>query len=79
MPTLLKIFRPDPYIIILFGLTVNVLKFHTLLFLFSNKMLIFRAGSHNMLVRMENWEDPDQTASSDLGLCCFSLPFRAGN
>ena len=43
---------------------VNVLKFQTLfLFLFSNKMLVIRAGTHNMLVRKANREDPDQTAS----------------
>ena len=36
---------------------------YTFLFLFSNKMLIFRAGIHNMDVRIANREDPDQTAS----------------
>ena len=44
---------------------VNVLKFQTLLFLFSNKMLVFRAGIHKMLVRIANREDPDQTASEE--------------
>ena len=34
------------------------------LFLFSNKMLLFRAGIHKMLVRRGNRGDPDQTASS---------------
>ena len=28
-----------------------------------------------MLVRIANREDPDQTASSGLGLCCFSRAF----
>ena len=27
-------------------------------------------GLHKMLVRIANMEDPDQTASSDLGLYC---------
>ena len=31
------------------------------LFLFSNKMLVFRAGIHKMLVRIANREDPDQS------------------
>ena len=51
---------------------INVLKFRTLLFLFSNKMLVFSAGIHKMLVRIANREDPDK---SDLGLCCLSWPF----
>ena len=38
---------------------------NTFLFLFSNKMLIFRAGIHKMLVGIANREDPDQTASSE--------------
>ena len=41
---------------------VAVLKF---LFLFSNKMLIFRAGIQKILVRIANREDPDQTASEE--------------
>ena len=40
---------------------VNVLKFQ----MFSNKMLVIRAGSHKMVVRIANREDPDQTASSE--------------
>ena len=32
-------------------------------FLFSNKMLVFRAGIHKILVGLANREDPDQTAS----------------
>ena len=31
--------------------------------LFSNKMLVVRAGIHKMLVRIANREDPDQNAS----------------
>ena len=38
---------------------------NTFLFLYSNKMLGFRAGIHEMLVRTANREDPDQTASSE--------------
>ena len=37
----------------------------TFLFLFSNKVLVFRAGTHKMLVRITNRKDPDQTASSE--------------
>ena len=38
---------------------VNVLKFRTLfLFLFSNKMLVFKAGNHKLDVRIANREDP---------------------
>ena len=45
---------------------VNVLKFQTLcLFLFSNKMLVIRAGIHKMLVRIANREYPDQAASAE--------------
>ena len=36
---------------------------NTFLILFSNKMLVFRAGIHKFLVRVANREDPDQTAS----------------
>ena len=35
------------------------------LFLFSKKILDFRAGSDKMLIRIANREDPDQTASSE--------------
>ena len=45
---------------------VNVSKIaNTFLFLFTNKMLVFRAGIHKILVRIANREDPDQTASSE--------------
>ena len=36
---------------------------NTFPFLCSNKMLVIRAGTHKMLVRIENGVDPDQTAS----------------
>ena len=37
-------------------------------------MLVIRAEIHKMLVRTANREeDPDQTASSELGLCCLFL------
>ena len=50
---------------------------HLELFLFlKDKMLVFLAGNHKMVVRIANREDPDQTASSeavsDLGLCRLS-------
>ena len=35
------------------------------LFLFSNKMLVIRAGIHKMLIRITNREGPDQTASAE--------------
>ena len=37
----------------------------TFLFLFSNKVLVFRNGIYIMLVRIANREDPEQTASSE--------------
>ena len=49
------------------------------LFLFSFKMLLFRAGIPKMLVRIANREDPDQTSEvqrhSGLGLSCLSRHF----
>ena len=46
---------------------------NTLFFLFSNKMLVFRARIHKMLVRIASSADPDQTATvlSDVVLHCF--------
>ena len=41
------------------------------LFLFSNKMLVIRAGIHKMPVRIANREDTDP----DLNLPCLSRPF----
>ena len=38
---------------------------NTFLFLFTHKMLVITAGIHKMLVRIANWGDPDQTASSE--------------
>ena len=37
---------------------------NTFLFLFSNKMLVIRAGSHKMLGGIANREDPDKTAEA---------------
>ena len=59
-------------------ITVKALKSQTLFFLFSNKMLLFRTGSHKMHVKIANREDPDQLLlqrQSDLGLLCLSIPF----
>ena len=53
------------YYLLILQCTVNVLKFRTLLFLFSNKMLLIRAGIRKILVRIGNMEDLDQTASSE--------------
>ena len=44
-------------------------------FLFANKTLVIRAGSHKMLVRIANSAEPDQTGSSAL----FVYAFLAGN
>ena len=42
---------------------VNVLYIlNTFLFLFSNKLLVTRAGIHKMLVRIANMEDPSEEA-----------------
>ena len=38
---------------------------NTLLFLFSNKILVIKPWIHEMLVRIVNMEDPDQIASSE--------------
>ena len=38
---------------------------NTFLFLFSNKILVFKAGIHKILVRIANRGGPDQTASSE--------------
>ena len=45
----------------LYQVTTNVLKFQTLLFFFSNKMLVNGAGTHKMLVSKANREYPDLT------------------
>ena len=43
------------------------------LLLFSNKMMVFRAGIHKMLVRIANGR-PDHTTQSDWGLHCLPGP-----
>ena len=61
--------------------TVNVQKFATSLFLFTNKLVI-SAGSHKMLFWIANREDPDQTASSEAvwsGSALFVFAFVVGN
>ena len=62
---------------------VNVLKFQTaFLFLFSNKVLVLRAGINKMLNRIASREDPDQTASSEAvrsGSALFVFAFLPGN
>ena len=46
--------------------SVNFQTYQTrFLHLFSNKMLVIRAGTYKMLARIANREDPDQTASSE--------------
>ena len=45
---------------------INFLKFQTLLFLFSNKMVVIRADLRIIIVRIANSEDPDQTASLEV-------------
>ena len=45
--------------------TVNVLKFQTLFFPFSNKIMVFRAEIHKFFVGIANMVDPYQTASSE--------------
>ena len=39
-------------------------------------MMVTRAVIYKLLVRIANREDPDQTASSGLGLPCLSRPFE---
>ena len=56
-----------------FCITVKVLIFQTLFFLFSNKMLLFSTGIHKMHVRIANREDPDQTASSEGLPVCLNI------
>ena len=50
---------------------VNALKFeHSQI-----NCLDIRPGIHKMFVGIANRDYPDQTASSDLGLGCLSVPF----
>ena len=44
---------------------VNILKFKTQISLFSNRMMVIKAGIRKILLRLANREDPDQTASSE--------------
>ena len=44
---------------------------HKLNFLFSNKMLVNRAGIQKIVVRKANREDPDQTVSSGSALFVY--------
>ena len=50
---------------------------NSLLFLFSNKMLLIRAGIHRMPVRIGNRENPDHSASSEAVWCRSALFFWA--
>ena len=54
---------PLDFLNLVYGKCSNIS--NTFLFLFSNKMLVFRAGIHKFLARVTNREDPDQTASSE--------------
>ena len=56
--------------------TVYVLKFQTFLFLFSNKIFVFRAETHKMLVRIANREDPDLGCAVCLCLFGRQLVFK---
>ena len=51
---------------------------NSFLFLFANGMLVNRAGIRKMLVRIANWEDPDQTMvfTVCLGLFGRQLVFK---
>ena len=59
--------------------TINVLKFRTHFFPFSNEMLVIKAGIHKILLRIANRKEPDQTVfqkkPSDLDLNHLSRPF----
>ena len=53
---------------------------NTFLFLFSNKMLVFWAGIHKVLVRIGKREYPDQATSEEVcpvNICIYT--FLAGN
>ena len=50
--------------------------YNTLLFLFSTSMLVIGAGIHNMLVRIADRKDPDQTASSVFNYTLELLDFN---
>ena len=59
----MKSSSPSKYLRQNYGKCSKIL--NTFLFLFSNKMLVLRAGIHKMLSRIANREDPDQAASSE--------------
>ena len=44
---------------------IIISKLNAFLFLISKKTLIIRVGTHKMLFKIGNREDPDQTASSE--------------
>ena len=50
---------------------VYYVHFAIFLFLYSNKMLVFGAGIHKMLVRIANREDP--YTQSELGVCAVCV------
>ena len=66
-----KVLTKIMYFTMLFYNKVNFK--YSLFLLFSNKMLVFKAGSHKMLVRIANREDLDQTASSEAVLSLSAL------
>ena len=53
--------------------TVNVLYFRTFSILFSNKILVYRAGIGKTVVQLANRDHPDQTASSEAVLSGSAL------
>ena len=57
---------------------VNVLKCKHFSHSVLNKMFVIKAGYCNMLVRVANWEDPDQK-QSDLGVQCLPELFLEDN
>ena len=57
---------------------VDIINFPTLLFLFSNKVMVCKAGIHNMLVRIANRKALIRLLlqkQSDLGLHCLFRHF----
>ena len=50
-----------------------LLNFKHSFFLFLNKLLVFRAGTHKLLVRIANREDLDKTASEEAVLSGSAL------
>ena len=61
---------------------VDVLKFQKSFFLFLNKMLVIRAGTHKILVRKQKGQTLIRLLlekQSDLGLHCLSRPCFVAN